>query len=154
MTDEERNAPENLMILCPNHHREIDSLRPQHFSAEDLMRMKVNHESACENKNWASDAVLDFAAASVLASPGSSTVGQAEVALETRLIIQEGRGDTFEVANIGEQDAFNVMVEAIGGGKSVLRLEEDAARDGYRRAQLGVPGCTHGPWVAAVTLPY
>jgi len=121
-------AHENLTILCPNHHREIDYLRPQDFSAEGLMEMKVNHESACANKNWAGDALLDFAAASVLASSGSSIGVQAEVALETHLIIQEGRGDTFEVANVGEQDAFNVTVEAIGGQNSVLRLEEDAAR--------------------------
>jgi hypothetical protein len=28
MTDAERNSPENLILLCPNHHREIDLLRP------------------------------------------------------------------------------------------------------------------------------
>lgn len=60
MTDKERNSVENLMILCPNHHREIDRLRPQDWSAERLMEMKAEHESNCRKRDWATEPMLEF----------------------------------------------------------------------------------------------
>lgn len=44
MTDEERNSFENLILLCPNHHRLIDDLEPQHWPAERLLQLKADHE--------------------------------------------------------------------------------------------------------------
>jgi hypothetical protein len=42
-TDEERRSFENLMLLCPTHHKIIDNVTM--YSPEVLRQMKVNHES-------------------------------------------------------------------------------------------------------------
>lgn len=38
-TAEERNAYDNLILLCPNHHKWIDT-NPDNFSVESLIKMK------------------------------------------------------------------------------------------------------------------
>lgn len=40
----ERNAYENLILLCPNHHRLIDKIRPADWPADRLLEMKTLHE--------------------------------------------------------------------------------------------------------------
>jgi len=42
-TDEQRRAAENLILLCPNHHREIDA-DVENYSIETLSGMKADHE--------------------------------------------------------------------------------------------------------------
>lgn len=44
MTDAQRNAYENLILLCPNHHTLIDKIEPDNYTVEELRRMKVNAE--------------------------------------------------------------------------------------------------------------
>lgn len=44
MTDEERNAFENLLLLCPNHHRFIDALEPDRWPIDRLLELKMEHE--------------------------------------------------------------------------------------------------------------
>jgi hypothetical protein len=44
MPDEERNAFENLMLLCPNHSNLVDRLEPERYPAEKLRVMKAKHE--------------------------------------------------------------------------------------------------------------
>lgn len=39
--DDERKHFDNLIVMCPNHHYEIDSLRPDDFSVEVLIDMKL-----------------------------------------------------------------------------------------------------------------
>ena len=45
MPDEERNAFENLILLCPNHSNLIDRVEPDLYPAEKLIEMKRRHES-------------------------------------------------------------------------------------------------------------
>jgi hypothetical protein len=46
MTEMERNSRENLIYLCPNHHREIDKLENESkYSPEFLIKIKKDHES-------------------------------------------------------------------------------------------------------------
>lgn len=47
-TDEERNSFENLMLLCPTHHKLIDK-KSSEYSVEYLKRMKKEHEEKFEN---------------------------------------------------------------------------------------------------------
>ena len=44
MSDEERRAEANLILLCRNHHRTIDA-RPDDFSAQMLRDLKGSHEA-------------------------------------------------------------------------------------------------------------
>jgi hypothetical protein len=57
MTDDERNDFDNLMLVCPNHHRMIDGLEPERHTVEILQVMKQRHESGWEQ--WASEDELD-----------------------------------------------------------------------------------------------
>lgn len=42
MTDEERNAPENLMLMCPTHHTEVD--KDKRRTVLELKKWKSDHE--------------------------------------------------------------------------------------------------------------
>jgi len=43
ISDNERNDPDNLIVLCPNHHTIIDK-QPEEYTVEKLLRMKRQHE--------------------------------------------------------------------------------------------------------------
>src|ERR1700687_2167778 len=43
-SDEERQHISNLILLCPNHHTEVDDLRPDDFPPDVLFKMKADHE--------------------------------------------------------------------------------------------------------------
>jgi hypothetical protein len=40
---------DNLIVLCPNHHNEVDYLRPGDFSVEALEEMKAAHEASVDH---------------------------------------------------------------------------------------------------------
>lgn len=44
MSDAERNDYDNLILLCPNHHRVVDDLEPAAWRAERLLELKLTHE--------------------------------------------------------------------------------------------------------------
>lgn len=48
-TDEERNGYENLILLCPNHHKLIDK-KFSDYPVEYLKKMKKEHEEKFKNK--------------------------------------------------------------------------------------------------------
>lgn len=128
MDENERIAIDNLMLLCPNHHREIDRLDPLNWPADRLVQLKADHEAGCEQKQWASDGHLEHFA-SLLASMEDGD--HSEVATQQpRLVIREGKGDSFDAVNVGDVDAFNVHVEDATAGKpnGLLRLEPGSAR--------------------------
>lgn len=52
MTNEERNSIDNLMYLCPNHHKEIDKVNPRGYRAEVLRAMKENHEKRVQEHHF------------------------------------------------------------------------------------------------------
>lgn len=127
MSDGERNAIDNLMLLCPNHHREIDRLRPQDWPADRLMEVKYEHERECSGEEWASDALLEYFS-SMLASEAEGGTNEAMTAPSPRLVVQEGEKNSFFVVNVSETDAFNVSVAGPpdSEGQGLLRLEGDA----------------------------
>lgn len=43
MPPQERNSYENLLLLCPNHHAEVD-IQPNSYTVEQLREIKQNHE--------------------------------------------------------------------------------------------------------------
>lgn len=46
MTDVERAAFENLLLMCPTHHRLVDKVSCDQWSADELRKMKAAHEAA------------------------------------------------------------------------------------------------------------
>lgn len=48
--DTERNSYDNLIILCPNHHKIIDN-DPESYTIERLKQIKQNHESKQTQRN-------------------------------------------------------------------------------------------------------
>jgi len=127
MSDGERNAVDNLMLLCPNHHREIDRLQPQDWPADRLMRVKYEHEQKCSGEQWASDALLEHFSSVLASSEAEGGASEGTSAPSPRLVVQTGENNSIFVVNVSEADAFNVSVAGPTGndGQSLLRLEED-----------------------------
>lgn len=90
--DSERQGFENLMLLCPNHHTEIDDLRPDDFPPERLVAMRARHLAAssggeirwCTEKQaaaFATDAIAFFLAAQGTAATVQAVPGRAKGAM-------------------------------------------------------------------------
>src|SRR6202034_124035 len=45
MSVEQRNGFDNLILLCPNHHQQVDDLEPERFTVEVLREMKRKAEN-------------------------------------------------------------------------------------------------------------
>jgi hypothetical protein len=67
MTEHERNAYENLLLLCPNHHTLIDDLEPDRYTVAVLDQMKGRAERHASPPTWSSDSEFAFMARSALA---------------------------------------------------------------------------------------
>jgi hypothetical protein len=55
--DDERHAFDNLILLCPTHHRVVDG-RNANYSVHDLQKMKTNHESQAAPVAVPSDSIV------------------------------------------------------------------------------------------------
>jgi hypothetical protein len=70
MSDEERRAFDNLILLCPNSHTLIDDLDPDAHPVELLQQMKREHEQRTMDSGadqWCSDGELTQFAVTILA---------------------------------------------------------------------------------------
>lgn len=56
-TDKERNAYDNLILLCAEHHKLVDA-QPQQYSAERLRAMKEVHEQSFGRAEQAGDTAI------------------------------------------------------------------------------------------------
>jgi len=69
MTDVARNAYENLILMCPNHHNLIDDLEPDRYSVDVLTEMKQRAElHGGAATAWADDEMLSRLARSAIAA--------------------------------------------------------------------------------------
>ena len=91
---------DNLMLLCRNHHAEIDDLNPSAYSVQALRTMKSRHESRGEL--WADDdAVIRFARLALLQlaetdeAPPVDTVTEEEETDMFRSLYSQQRGGRF-----------------------------------------------------------
>lgn len=57
-TPEERDSYANRILLCPNHHTEIDRVNAEKYSVEDLLKMKSDHEAQVD-RNWNYPALME-----------------------------------------------------------------------------------------------
>lgn len=67
MTEAMRHGYENLILLCPNHHRLIDRLEPHGHSTPQLQQIKADAEKGCTNPEWTTDEELTKYALAALA---------------------------------------------------------------------------------------
>jgi hypothetical protein len=119
MTDAERDDFENLILLCPGHHRLVDGLEPDRHTVETLRGMKHRHESRWE-RAWApEEALLRYAALAVVRPP--TIEAPAHVYPPTvstgvpRLVAERDTGDAVELVNTGNADAYGITVEPLPG---------------------------------------
>jgi hypothetical protein len=110
MTDAERDAFENLLLLCPNHHRMVDALDPDAYPVDRLLRMKELAHERCGGTRWASEEQYEEFASIVLedvnAAPGIRVARP-----RPRLVVEKGDREALMVSNVGEVDAFDVRFE-------------------------------------------
>lgn len=67
MSDEDRRAFDNLILLCPGCHRKVDRLDPSGHPAHVLRQMKEDHEGrSMEAGQWATEDGLVWAASQAL----------------------------------------------------------------------------------------
>jgi hypothetical protein len=60
--DDERQGYDNLMLLCPKHHKRVDWQEPDEHSVQRLAEMRERHLSHLAEHAWCSDAAaLEFA---------------------------------------------------------------------------------------------
>lgn len=147
MTDEERNSQDNLMLLCPNHHRQIDLLEPRAWSADRLMAIKVDHENGCRDAEWfRSDADHEFYASLALGLLNTESTALLPVSAARPRLVVEREGDSVQVLNVSDDDAYSVSLTAItpSGAHEDLIFE-----DGTTLQRLS-PG---GRWQAAIYAP-
>lgn len=126
MTDEERQSFQNLVLLCPNHHRHVDRLEPERFSVADLRAMKAKHEERCGGRRWADEDDLAHYAFLALSLVEQVT----ESAGTARLVIESGVDDRIIVTNVGDADARAIRLEPLDGDtdEALLLLGEPPAR--------------------------
>lgn len=93
MDPSERYAFENLILLCPNHHQQVDFLEPDRFTADVLTAMKALAEQQA-NPEWTTDARLNEVTGLLLAqikattSGGSATSGTVDLTDETVITLE------------------------------------------------------------------
>jgi hypothetical protein len=157
MTDDERRDFANLMLLCPNHHRLIDSLEVEAHPVTRLAEMKAKHEEHCTDaRSWASEEDLDRYVDLAIEAARASSPTQAQQTRPELVLRKDGQAVFFD--NRGSADAVDITIEPLGaeGDESdLLRAEEPPDRlspGGSWRAGLHIQTFgDHGPRAVRVT---
>lgn len=110
MTDDDRRSFDNLLLVCPNHHRLIDLLNPDDYTAERLRQIKATHEGRCAG-TWATDEQLSRYATLLIVSVVTDPTTEPEKPILT--VEVDGNGNV-EVHNTGTVDALRPEIEPLG----------------------------------------
>ena len=109
MSVDERNSYDNLMLLCPKHHKLIDRLDPDRHTVDVLREMKAKSElHGSTSRVWATDRELGHFALLLLSSlaaddaPGVSRTGP-------RLEVRRS-GKQVVMTNVGTEVAMGIVV--------------------------------------------
>jgi len=106
MSDAERNGYDNLILLCPKHHKLIDRLDPGGHPVDRLREMKAKSEiHGASARPWANEAELTRLALRLMAAssdPDSSTSGA-----KPRLRVLRS-GKRVSITNSGSGTAHNI----------------------------------------------
>lgn len=75
-TDEERNSFDNLILLCANHHEQIDQ-NPEIYTVAYLKEMKARHNAEVRNKIGKKDSLLPIEERNKIISATRNACGMA-----------------------------------------------------------------------------
>jgi len=144
----ERNSHENLMLLCPRHHKLIDQLRPDDYPVAELRRMKAEHEARAEH-DWATDDELTVYVSVLIAPmyeaavrPDDGDIGRASGGADetTRAQVNVESPGAGAFSGARAQDSAPAVDEATIGG-------QHQARAGVAKMGLDAPSPTVPPQV-------
>jgi hypothetical protein len=161
---EERNRFENLILLCPNHHSEIDDLEPERFAPEVLAEMKERALQRVEaHAKWADEDRLDDVVQQALAqmrviwaveegasiatarNDASHTIDAEIIAGDPVLTVDRADDGDLNVTNRGGGDARQVRAQMVQGAPGRVELatiqgttvaERQVLRVGFDREPL------------------
>lgn len=137
MPDEERNGYDNLLLLCPKHHKLIDRLDPDGHPVELLREMKAHSaEHGSRARPWAtSDALTRYAV--LLAASFASTGAALPTVGAPRLQVRRS-GKRIAMTNLGSTTAFNIAIADEDVSKSPVLLGDlPSALPGGSRFDVG-----------------
>lgn len=112
MSDDERQAYDNLLLLCPNCHRRVDRLDPDGHSVQRMIEIKALAESTCRGVQWTDDGNLERFARLVIDSTFEVDMSAVTVA-RPQLVVRKGADRRVEVRNVGDGDAFEIVLEGL-----------------------------------------
>ncbi len=146
MTDQERADFENLILLCPNHHREIDDLRPQDHTRDSLTEMKELALRRCENREWTTEVKLHEIAIDALTrlveatalQPAQQTTPQSTRPAERAKLTLQLEDDRLTVRNNGDGDALDVRISLDEDAPLILQNSTFSALSPGATARVGL----------------
>lgn len=121
MSDEERNGYDNLLLLCPKHHKLIDRLDPDGHPVELLREMKARSaEHGSRARPWATpDNLTRYA---VLLAASLASTGAASPAVGAPRLQVRRSGMRVTMTNLGSVTAFNIAIADEDVDKSPVLL--------------------------------
>ncbi|MEY2422817.1 MAG: hypothetical protein QOI95_2884 [Acidimicrobiaceae bacterium] len=100
------NEFENLLVLCPNHHTQIDDLEPHRYTTDVLVEMKARHEmSAPMPSKWIDEDDLERVAKEVTAATVARWIA------ENMMAQAAAEADVVESMRQALADAISSMAE-------------------------------------------
>ncbi|MCB9395168.1 MAG: HNH endonuclease [Acidimicrobiaceae bacterium] len=142
---EERNSYDNLMLLCPKHHKLIDRLDPDGHPVEVLREMKAKSElHGSSSRAWATDEELGrLALIVVLSTSGDAPPIGSQPG--PRLTVRRA-GQRVVMSNVGSGAASMIVVvdEAEGTNSPVLLSEVPSSLPTGGRFNIGHWAQTYG----------
>jgi hypothetical protein len=126
MSDEDRRDFDNLIVLCPNHHTQVDDLEPDRFSVEILTKMKARGmEHAGSLDRWVKGQNIDQRTRQLLLQMREVWAGLDSGAGREQSLRTISRDDgMIEIAKMGPGTARNVTVTVIGGPEQAIQLAD------------------------------
>ncbi|VVB72874.1 Uncharacterised protein [uncultured archaeon] len=134
-TEDERHAFENLMLMCANHHKVIDS-NPESFTVARLKEIKRRHEEKyAGGKEPSDDIVAKLLQPFIITGPfhGPTVISQGQMGGQTAMhinnlglmprIITQASGDAL-VAELQNYPSEPFYIQYVGGDQEIFDFAE------------------------------
>jgi hypothetical protein len=115
--DTDRQGYDNLMLLCPKHHKLIDRLEPLDYDVPRLVEMRelhISHEAAVQ---WATDEQLEIFAILAVQDLTNTTPNSLEIR-EAKYGEKDTWADVTDIVAgkvVGNRMALSITNDALGG---------------------------------------
>jgi hypothetical protein len=134
-TDEERQAFENLILMCANHHKVIDS-NPETYTVARLKEIKASHEKRyADGKEPSNDIVSKLMQHISISGPfhGPTVISQGQMGGQTAMLIEnyglrprritQASGDAL-VAELQKYPSETFYIACVDGDHEILDFAE------------------------------